>query len=273
MEWLAGLPKGLALLQQYPLWVRWIFIFWMVVTATLIAAMVVSGGGSTASTANQPSSAKSGQSATLDSLPESNSINPSLPAAVHSKPDTRTLSPEGRPESGALLDSASSEGGASPATLVGGTGDNVIDGVERNLLNLKSSGSYSEAAVVEAMRPLFARPAFYGSREEDWNYFVYAVCRTRLLLEQNRQYFRSSKEVVNDIDKVIALLMKLQDDSISVYPSTFSITEHIDRYIRNKRSFIDKLPTPVKERSVEFYNARDKTIRDLRGALTPLGLL
>jgi hypothetical protein len=159
-----------------------------------------------------------------------------------------------------------------PALKMGVTGDNVIDEVESKLASLKSLGQVPEAKLAETIAPLFSRPAFYGIREENWNYFLFTLCRTRLILEANVQNFKNSPKTRAELGRVLQLMVKLQNDVASLYGPSFSVTEHIGRYIASREAFTSNLPPLVMQPDYRFFDDRDSTIREIRSVLQPLGL-
>jgi hypothetical protein len=206
MDWIA---KVIPFLEQYPMWVRWLSVGWIVFSASLIGVLIVARDHAAA-------------------------------------PSGRTVE----------------------------TGDNVIDDAEKQLAKLIAANNPPpEAKVVEALAPLFSRPAFYGIREENWSYFLFTLCKTRLLLEQHVKYLKSSPQVRSDLGRAIELMVRLQNDVATVYSPTFSITDHIRHFIHSRDEFTRNLPPLVREPNVEFFDARDRTIREIRTILKPIGLV
>ena len=154
------------------------------------------------------------------------------------------------------------------------TGDEVIDGVLDDLAKLESMGKpIPEAALVEALNPLFTRPAFYGIREESWNYFLFPLSKTRRILEQQLPNFRSTPKLRSDLGRVIELMVQLQNEVASLYGPSFSVTHHIRLYENNAQAFVDHLP-PIRNRpDSEFFDSRDQTIKKIREMLRPHGLV
>ncbi len=209
MDWLTWVSKILPFLDQYPSWVRWMAVVWLLLTASFVGTLVMA-----------PRSAISVVAAT-----------------------------------------------------VADTGDEVIDGVQKRLVTLKSTGaSISESKLSETLTPLFSRPAFYGIREENWSYFLFTLCKTRLLLEENVQFFKTTPRVRAELGRAIELMVRLQNDVANLYGPTFSVTDHISRYIQNRDAFTKNLPPVVHTPDYRFFDARDVTIREIRGILKPLGL-
>jgi len=152
------------------------------------------------------------------------------------------------------------------------TGDNVIDTAQARLCDLQNEDSRpSETDLVKILKPLFSRPAFYGIREENWQYFLFTLCRTRVLLEGTVGYFNSAS-VREKLGEAIHLMVKLQNEVATLYGPTFSITEHMARHLNSRDGFTKNLPTVVKDPNYEFFENRDKTIKQIRAILKPLGL-
>jgi hypothetical protein len=148
------------------------------------------------------------------------------------------------------------------------TGDQVIDRVIEKLQELERKAKpIPESQLTEALKPLFTRPAFYGIREENWNYFLYPLIRTRLLIEQYADQFRNTPEVRRKLGQIAQLMTKLQNDVAYIYGNYFSVTEHFHRYGVNKDEFLTNLPPIVMEPDYRFFNDRDKTIREIRDIL------
>jgi hypothetical protein len=153
------------------------------------------------------------------------------------------------------------------------TGDTVIDGVLANLASLKQLKTPpTEYQLAETLAPLFSRPAFYGIREEDWRYFLYPLCRTRLLLEEYVNQFKTKAAVGNKITQAIQKMVILQNEVAAMYGPTFSVPEHISRYIANQKAFIQNLPPVQKDPTPEFFNERDKEIQEIRQLLSDAGI-
>lgn len=111
------------------------------------------------------------------------------------------------------IDTRNAEVAAGQGAAVQPTGDQVIDVVVLRLASLNlSSQSIPESQLVETLAPLFSRPAFYGIREENWNYFLFTLCKTRLILEGQAKYFRSSPRTRQEIGRAIELMVKLQNE-------------------------------------------------------------
>jgi hypothetical protein len=160
-----------------------------------------------------------------------------------------------------------------PTPKVEHTGDQVIDRVLANLASLKQlKQPPAESQLAAALAPLFSRPAFYhGIREEDWRYFLYPLCRTRLLLEEYLGSFKSSVEVAKNIQQAIVKMVQLQNEVAGLYGPTFHITEHISRYISSRSDFINNLPPVVVDPKPQFFDDRDKEIHDIRELLLSAG--
>lgn len=160
------------------------------------------------------------------------------------------------------------------ANQLDATGDTTIDRVLQELKQLESSGSrISESALLQTLKSLFNRPAFYDIREESWDYFLYPLCVSRLLLENYIRFLKSSPQVRQSLGQVIRLMVELQNDVARIYGPAFSITDHIARYITNRDGFIDSLPPIVESPDYQFFNQRNETIREIRDILRPLGLV
>lgn len=153
------------------------------------------------------------------------------------------------------------------------TGDVVIDRVLKDLNELEKKGksNISQAKLAATLKPLFTRPAFYGIREENWKYFLYPLCKTRTILEFYVSYFESPS-IRTNINRAIQLMVILQNDIAEIYGVSFSITEHINRYINNSKEFIDNMPNREFEPDYKFFDDRDKTIRKIKTILSEVGI-
>jgi hypothetical protein len=152
------------------------------------------------------------------------------------------------------------------------TGDEVIDKTLARLSLSTSSTVVSEYELTEVLATLFTRPAFYDIREENWKYFLFVLCKTRLILEDNIHYYKSSPDVRADLYKAIRIMVQLQNDMKQIYGPTFSPTEHIRLYINNRDAFINKLRI-ISKPDNKFFEERNNTIKELRNILCPIGLI
>jgi hypothetical protein len=160
------------------------------------------------------------------------------------------------------------------APMITLTGDDVIDRQIRRLEELrKTSAQPTESQLAEALAPLFTRPAFYEIREEDWHSFLYVLCRTRLLLEEYEERFKSSIVVRGHIDNAIKLMVALENRVAAIYGPNFSVTEQIRRYGGNKEKFLAELPRIVKDPAPEFFDERDRDIAAIRAELHDAGIV
>ncbi len=154
------------------------------------------------------------------------------------------------------------------------TGDAVIDRVRATLAAMRRQPRPpTESQLAAALAPLFSRPAFrYGIREEDWRYFLYPLCRTRLILEEYENDFKSKPEVGQNIAAAVTKMVNLQNEVAKLYGPAFSVTAHIDRYINSKKAFIDNLPKVMIAPDASYFEDRDKEIQAIRELLKSAGL-
>ncbi|WP_139135211.1 hypothetical protein [Roseivirga sp. 4D4] len=153
------------------------------------------------------------------------------------------------------------------------TGDRVIDDVITNLNKMEAADSLNQSTLITALSPLFTRPAFYGIREENWEYFLFVLARTRLLLEHYSQHIKSPKSLRDSIQEASILMVQLQNEIKTIYGPAFSVTDHISTYINDKEGFVKNLPKQQIEIDYKFFDARDETIREIRDILKNTGLL
>jgi hypothetical protein len=154
------------------------------------------------------------------------------------------------------------------------TGDVVIDRVIANLYTLEhAQNSPTEAQLAGTLAPLFSRPAFYTTRQQDWGYFLYPLCRTRLLLEQYEGDFKSNPAVRQNIADAVARMVQLQNDVAGLYGPNFRIEDQIHTYINDSKKFVQNLPSLAVTPSADFYEARDRQIKEIRRSLQTAGLL
>jgi hypothetical protein len=153
------------------------------------------------------------------------------------------------------------------------TNDKRIDDVQRVLCDLRKDASNppSDTDLVQALKPLFTRPAFYGIREESWKYFLFILCKTRTLLEENVTYFESSS-FRQELGRAIQLMVRLQNDVARIFGPTFSVTTHMARYLNSRDEFVHRLPHINSDPDYRFFDDRDKTINEIRVILKKLGL-
>lgn len=153
------------------------------------------------------------------------------------------------------------------------TGDNTIDLVLRNLNSLERKGraNITDIELSTTLTPLFNRPAFYGIREESWEYFLFPLCKSRLILEHYQAYFKSPV-VRTEIGKAVQKMVILQNAVATIYGPNFSITQHVKLHIGNSESFISKLPKRMLEPDYKFFTDRDATIKQIKTILKSIGL-
>jgi hypothetical protein len=153
------------------------------------------------------------------------------------------------------------------------TGDERIDKALTilNALERSSGGKVRQVDLVKTLKPLFNRPAFYGIREENWEYFLFPLCQTRMILEYYQENFKSADDR-SKIKAAIEKMVVLQNDIDAIYGTAFTITEHIDKFINSKDDFISELPNQVITPNQAFFNARDAAVLEIRTLLKPIGL-
>lgn len=144
------------------------------------------------------------------------------------------------------------------------TGDEVIDNVLTKLRAL--ADNVTDAERVAALAPLFERAAFQGHQISNWNYFLYAVCRTRLLLNSEISNF-DSPLIKAGFREVAKEMLALEDGTALLYGAGFSLPGHIKEFIHSSEQFINKLPPQVKEPDTNFLKARANELAKLRKSL------
>jgi len=183
---------------------------------------------------------------------------------------TRTLQAGDTPVSIVLKHKGAKQPPSAPA--IQKTGDAVIDRVIANLAELQRlDRAPAESRLAEVLAPLFNRPAFYGMTEGDWRFFLYPLCRTRLMLEQHVGSFKSHPEVREKITLAIQTMVEVQNSVAKLYGPNFSISQHISRYINTQKDFTDNLPPIVESPTVQFIQDRDQQIRRIRELLRSAG--
>lgn len=149
------------------------------------------------------------------------------------------------------------------------TGDIIIDKVIYDVTNVLNEALPTEDKLLTAIRPLFTRPAFYiGVREENWDYFLYALCLTRIVIEE-----LSNSELISQTKRAVLIdtardMVNTQYEVQKLYGDEFSISEYFAKYANNRAAFIDNLPEKVIVPGYDFYEARDGAIRAIRSRLT-----
>ena len=162
---------------------------------------------------------------------------------------------------------------AQPRPALAKTGDAVIDRVQANLAELKQlDRAPAESRIAAILAQLFDRPAFYGIREGDWRYFLYPLCRTRMLLEEQVSDFKSNPDARAKIDQAIRLMVQLQNTVARLYGPTFSIADHLNRHAGSVKDFDANLPPVIENPTVVFFDERDAQIRQIRQLLREAGL-
>lgn len=151
------------------------------------------------------------------------------------------------------------------------TGDKIIDDVIMNLHQLPDHPQ--DADIRESLKPLFNRPAFYASRGRgDWNYFLYAVCRTRLLLETNQNRFDLPANR-SAISQAVQRMAILQDLAAQLYGNDFSLSSHIKKYADDSTSFINKLPNLTNTPNDTLIEKVNDNISEMRKNLKKYGFV
>lgn len=162
-------------------------------------------------------------------------------------------------------------GKAPKSAPVSKTGDHVVDAVEANLAALRSGpGDTSEDQILTALTPLFNRAAFSCFSTEDWGYMLWAVSKTRLILEDHLAELKTRPDVRSRVGQAIHILLKMQNDIAKSYGGGFSATDHIRRYIGNQRAFVKNLPPVLVAPDQNMQNERLADVQHLRAALTPV---
>jgi hypothetical protein len=156
-----------------------------------------------------------------------------------------------------------------------GTGDPVIDSTLEKTSSLEEKGGLiSESQLAETLKSLFNRPAFYYPPPEDnWQDFLYVICRTRLILEHYQSGFKTHKEIRVNIQSTIRETVLLERKVAEMYGPTFNITEHIYKYIGDKEAFVSNLPSVAKSPDAQLIHDRDESIKRIRQYLQPIGLI
>ena len=151
------------------------------------------------------------------------------------------------------------------------TEDAYIDEVEAELSRLKKSHPTDEAAVAAALAPLFSRPAFYNSNYDDWNYFFYAVARTRLVLQEHIPDFRQHPSMKDELYAAAMVLTDLQDVVAKLYGPAFSASDYIDHYIDDRKAFLAGLHM-VSSPGPEVFATRNAELDKLKLHLCAAGI-
>jgi hypothetical protein len=115
-------------------------------------------------------------------------------------------------------------------------------------------------------------PAFYSSRAQDWGEFLYALCRTRLLLEEYMNEFHSP-DIRVAISQAVQLMTSLQNSTAELYGPGLNLSAHIGQTIGNSTEFIRGLPKMVSIPDKDFIEARNAEISQLRAILSKVGLV
>jgi hypothetical protein len=153
------------------------------------------------------------------------------------------------------------------------TGDEVIDGVVANLAALKRlPRPATDSQTVEALTPLFARPAFYDIRQEDWRYFLYPLAISRKLLEEHVNDFKAHPDSRQKISDAILQMVTLENEVVALFGPTFSLSEYLDKYGKSKQDFIDHLPSLAQNPPTQFFDKAMQQVGVVREDLKAAGL-
>jgi hypothetical protein len=151
-----------------------------------------------------------------------------------------------------------------PASHSAKTGDAVIDRVLARLASLDGHGQATESQYAEALAPLFTRPAFYAVNPADWQALFYPLCRTRLLIEQYRDRFKSDAKVRADLGAAAQRMAQLQDRLASMYGPNFRLSQQIQSHIANSKEFTGSLPSVAKDVTDDFIQACNGDLHAIR---------
>jgi hypothetical protein len=162
---------------------------------------------------------------------------------------------------------------APPPLRVERTGDPVIDRVlERLALLNRQTGPAPEDQIAAALAPLFERPAFSaGMRQEDWTHFLYILCRTASIVEEYTDRFRSNPDGRNKLALANQKMTSLEQKIGKLYGPTFSVTDHVARYLKSRDQFIGTL-TVMEQPTAEFFAGIDRDIQEIRSIVREAGL-
>ena len=149
------------------------------------------------------------------------------------------------------------------------TGDKYIDQVLTKLHALADNATDAER--MAALAPLFDRAAFHAPRQTNWDYFLYAVCHTRLLLQSEIANLHSPV-IKAGLREAVKCMLALENATEALYGPGFSLPHHIEAFIHSSEKFINKLPPRVKEPDAEFEidteKELDKLLKSLHGIMS-----
>jgi hypothetical protein len=151
------------------------------------------------------------------------------------------------------------------------TGDAVIDRVLSNLGRLQRGGQASEADLSQTLAPLFNRQEFYSVSSNDWQALLYPLFRTRLLLEQNLENFKSNPAVRESLTQANRQMAVLQDRVAVLYGPSFHLSDNIRLYGADVDLFKRHLPPVIDAPSADVLAACDEDIKTVRSLIKKAG--
>jgi hypothetical protein len=100
---------------------------------------------------------------------------------------------------------------------------------------------------------------------------LYPLCRTRLLLEQNLENFKSNPAVRESLTQANQQMAVLQERLAALYGPNFHLSDNIRLYNANVDLFNRHLPPVIDAPSAEVLAACNEDIKTVRGLIKKAG--
>jgi hypothetical protein len=151
-------------------------------------------------------------------------------------------------------------------------GMTFIDEAHEQLNRLETQGRrMTDSDILEGLRPLFLDSAF-GSIYLAPGEFLFLLCRTHSLLEH--YVIKLSEPAIRSaFGKARAKVTDLKLQYATLYNPTFSLENHYQRYGKRAATFVESLPSRIRDVDAEFKLRAEGTLKEMRACLRPTGLI
>lgn len=168
---------------------------------------------------------------------------------------------------------ASASSATPPKTDPGGgtnrwptTGDQWIDAVHQRMNELARQPAQSEAALLDALRPLFSRPGFSHPNEEPPARFLFGLYRTQRLLEAYVDSFRNSPTRRQRIAYLTTRIIKLEQAFDRLFGDDVQLHDEVGRKHETADAFLANLPTQLQAVNRNFIQQADDVLKEVADA-------